>query len=272
MNAHVPAVDFSRQSFLGDGSQSIIERTIVGVVGLGGGGSHIVQQLAHMGFLEFVIFDSQSIEASNLNRLIGATQADVDAKIPKVKIAERLIKGIRPHAKVEAVEDIWQRDRSKLIRCDVLFGCVDGLDQRRQLERTTRRYLIPLIDIGMDVYENADGPPSLSGQVVLSMPGTACLTCMGFLNQNRLATEAAAYRDAGINPQVVWANGILASTAVAIAIDLLTDWTQSLRKPVYLSLRGNHLHLTSDPVLAHVPESCSHFPIDQVGSPRIQPL
>jgi hypothetical protein len=272
MNKPVSAVDFSRQSFLGNNSQSIIEKTVVGIVGLGGGGSHIVQQLAHMGFLDFVIFDSQTIDASNLNRLVGATQEDVDAKIPKVKIAERFIKGIRPHAKVEAIEDIWQRDPDKLIRCDIVFGCVDGLDQRRQLERKTRRYLIPLIDIGMDVYRLANGLHSLSGQVILSMPGSACLTCMGFLNENRLAAEATAYGDAGISPQVVWANGILASTAVAIAIDLLTDWTQSLRQPVYLSLQGNDLLLSSDPVLAHIPESCSHFPFDQIGPPNIQSL
>jgi tRNA A37 threonylcarbamoyladenosine dehydratase len=42
---------FSRQSFLGPDSQQIIEAATVGVVGLGGGGSQIVQALAHIGFL-----------------------------------------------------------------------------------------------------------------------------------------------------------------------------------------------------------------------------
>ena len=52
---------FDRQSFLGVNSQSIIQSTKVGIVGLGGGGSHVVQQLAHIGFLNFVIFDNLHI-------------------------------------------------------------------------------------------------------------------------------------------------------------------------------------------------------------------
>lgn len=30
--------------------------------------------------------------------------------------------------------------------CDIVFGCVDGFDQRRQLEATARRFFISLID------------------------------------------------------------------------------------------------------------------------------
>jgi tRNA A37 threonylcarbamoyladenosine dehydratase len=36
---------YSRQSFLGPDAEARIPRCTVGVVGLGGGGSHIVQQL-----------------------------------------------------------------------------------------------------------------------------------------------------------------------------------------------------------------------------------
>ena len=45
---------YSRQSFLGPGSEARIARCTVGVAGLGGGGSHIVQQLAHIGFKRYV--------------------------------------------------------------------------------------------------------------------------------------------------------------------------------------------------------------------------
>ena len=71
---------FSRQSFLGPDSEARIARCTVGVAGLGGGGSHIIQQLAHIGFQRFVTYDGDVVEDSNLNRLVGATSVDVAAE------------------------------------------------------------------------------------------------------------------------------------------------------------------------------------------------
>ena len=45
---------YSRQSFLGSESEEFIARATVAVAGLGGGGSHVVQQLAHIGFQNYV--------------------------------------------------------------------------------------------------------------------------------------------------------------------------------------------------------------------------
>ena len=45
----------------------------------------------------------------------------------------------------------------------------------------------------------------LAGQVILSMPGEACMWCMGFLDDEKMAFEDQRYGDAGDNPQVVWA-------------------------------------------------------------------
>jgi molybdopterin-synthase adenylyltransferase len=264
--------DYSRQSFLGPNSQDVIERCHVGISGLGGGGSHIAQQLAHLGFLNFTVFDPDVIEASNLNRLIGGTQHDVDKKTPKVEIARRMINGVRPAAEVTCVRAPWQEAPHLLRRCDILFGCVDGFDQRRQLEAAARRSLIPLVDIGMDVFRADDGTHAIAGQVILSMPGCPCMTCMGFLNDKTLAREAAAYGAAGPQPQVVWTNGILASTAVGVAIDLLTDWSRTMRGHVYISHRGGAGLMSPHARLPYVPQGCVHYPLQDAGAPRIRPL
>jgi len=263
---------FSRQSFLGENSQSRIEQTIIGIAGLGGGGSHIAQQLAHLGFLNFVIYDGDHVESSNLNRLVGATEGDVINKTPKIEIARRLISGIRPTARIQAIQSTWQESPNPLKSCDLVFGCVDGFDQRRQLEATARRYFIPLIDIGMDVHATEEGQPVIAGQVILSMPGHSCMHCMGFLNESNLAKEAGNYGDAGINPQVVWSNGLLASTAVGLAVDLITDWSKSLRGSVYLSYRGNSHSLTEDPTFAYAPKVCKHYLLKDIGVPNFTKL
>lgn len=51
---------YSRQSFLGKHAETLIRTCVVGVVGLGGGGSHITQQLVHIGFLHYVLYERGS--------------------------------------------------------------------------------------------------------------------------------------------------------------------------------------------------------------------
>ena len=264
---------FSRQSFLGGDGQAAIERCVVGVVGLGGGGSHIVQQLAHVGFLDFVIYDGDMADDSNLNRLVTATAMDAEKAIPKTELARRRILSICNNARVWVIPDRWQ-ERPELLRlCDIVFGAVDGFAERRELEITCRRYMVPLIDVGMDVHQVDGYPPRMGGQVHLSMPGSPCMTCLGFLNEASLAREAEQYGAAGPRPQVVWPNGVLASLAIGIAVDLLTDWTKSLRGPIYLLYNGNDGTVTPHPRLTHFhADDCPHFPSHQVGDPVLKRL
>jgi len=262
---------FKRQSFLGANSQDQIARTVIGVVGLGGGGSHIVQQLAHIGFQNFVLYDDDVVEDSNLNRLIGGTAVDERSMSQKLYVARRMIFGLQPQANVVGVPSKWQQDPSALQRCNIVFGCMETLLARSELEVFTRRYLIHYIDIGMDVH--GDNPPVIGGQVVLSSPDGPCMRCVRFLTDEGLTDEAARYGDAGDRPQVVWPNGVLASTAVGIAIDLVTGWTRKRRNFDYLVYDGTRG--TVKPSLYIQKREfgpCPHFPTDAIGDPRFTEL
>jgi molybdopterin-synthase adenylyltransferase len=263
----------SRQSFIGPSLQQACRDSVVGVVGLGGGGSHVVQQLAHLGFQRFELFDPDRITISNLNRTVGATTADLATNTAKVELSRRLIVGIAPGALVTPHQVRWQEAEDSIRGCDLLFGCVDGFDERRQLEATARRYLIPEIDIGMDVTAVEREPPRLAGQVILSMPGGPCMNCLGFLNEVSLAREATAYGDAGPRPQVVWANGVLASTAVGLAVGLLTQWHGRSVETLYYSYDGNTGCLSPDVRLGFIDLSaCPHYRLSQAGPPRYTKL
>lgn len=262
---------YARQDFLGDDAQDRIERSAVAIVGLGGGGSHVVQQLAHIGFRRYVLYDPDSVEDTNLNRLVMATEADAEEATPKIEVARRVIGGLHRAATVEMYRGRWQ-DTPGPMRCsDLIIGCVDGFAERRELEICARRFLIPYIDIGMDVHRVDGEPPRIGGQVILSMPGGPCMTCIGFLNEERLAREAAAYGSAGPRPQVIWPNGVLASTAVGIAVDLVTGWTRSERRLVYLSYSGNDGTMVPHPRLPYVGHlDCPHFHPEDVGNPVLR--
>jgi len=64
----------------------------------------------------------------------------------------------------------WQDHPEPLRACDLIFGCVDGFAERRELEARALRYLIPLVDIDMDVHCVENQPPRMAGQVIVSMP------------------------------------------------------------------------------------------------------
>jgi len=244
-----------RQSFLGSQSDQILGDCVVAIVGLGGGGSHIAQQLAHLGVSRFALFDPDIVEESNLNRLVGATAQDVIAETLKTTVASRVIKGLNPNAAVECINGKWQEHHVLLRGSDIVFGCRD----RYELEIAARRYLLPYLDIGMDVHE-ADCGFCITGQVILSTPGHLCMRCLGFLREELLAKEAENYGAAGGRPQVVWANGALASAAVGVFTQLFTPWHKAHAATVYLEYDGDTQGLKRSNRLEYMKgKSCPHF-------------
>jgi len=214
----------------------------------------------------YALADPQSADNSNLNRLVGATLADAASETPKVAIAHRLITQLNPQSCVDVIRDRWQAESAKLIHCSVIFGCVDSFSEREQLERFCRRFLIPYIDVGMDVIQYED-EFRIVGQVAQSFPGAPCLRCMGIINEHILKREADNYGSAGPQPQVVWANGVLASTAVSLFVRLFTDWGPK-QELVYLEYNGNDSCMAESPRLRHVrKESCSHYEQGSLGDP-----
>lgn len=248
-----------RQSFLGESSDDILDRTKIAVVGLGGGGSHINQQLAHIGVGERVLIDPDIVEDTNLNRLVGATEEDVARKTSKVFVAQRLVHAVNPWGRVISHAEKWQSQLDELKSCDVIFGNLDSITDREQLESLSRRYLIPYIDIGMDVHAVPNGY-SIGGQVATSLPNRACLRCMGIVTDPGLAAEARKYGSAGAMPQVIWPNGLLASAAICMFMKLVTPWEKEIKFPILLEYDGDAQTLKPSNKLPYLEDKCcEHF-------------
>lgn len=264
---------YARQDFLGPNAPAILARTRVGIVGAGGGGSHLCQQLAHLGIGDLTVFDPDIIEDTNLPRTVGATERDVLEGRPKVAIVERLAMAVNSVGTVRALRARWQERPEELRRCHVVIGAVDTFAERREIEVACRRFLIPYIDIGMDVFPGTRPVYRLAGQVVVTRPGGPCMRCVGFLTDECLGEEARKYGVAGGRPQVVWVNGVLASSAVGLAVDLITGWTGVRRSGAYLSYDGNSGLVTNHPLW---PERgsivCPHFPTELSGLPSLSPV
>lgn len=256
-----------RQSFLGPSSSEILANLKVGLVGLGGGGSHVAQQLAHLGIGRYALVDPDIIEETNLNRLVSGLQDDLRVPTPKVRIAERTILGVLPWAKISSSQTRWQEALNELKDCDVVIGGLDSVRAKDELERFCRRFLIPYIDMGMDVHEVGD-QYLIAGQVVLSSPGGHCLRCMGIVTEEGLEREGARYGAAGGQPQVIWPNGVLASLAVGLLTQMVTPWHRSPVESAYLEYDGNRNTVsTSCRLIALKDRPCLHYASGGTGDP-----
>ncbi|WP_448044350.1 HesA/MoeB/ThiF family protein [Bradyrhizobium liaoningense] len=255
-----------RQSFLGAKSEQRLAEVTVGLVGLGGGNSHVAQQLAHAGVGHFVLADADHISLSNLNRLIGGTWWYVLKRTAKVTIMKRMILAINPKARIETHCKQWQLAGDALKRCEVIVGGLDNVRGKDELDAFCRRFLIPYIDQGMDVHKLGCGNGHLvAGQVVLSEPGSPCLRCMGIVTDAALAEESRKYGAAGGRPQVVWSNGVLASLTVGLVVQMVAPWCRRGKPGAYLAYDGNSGLVTEAERFRRWSAPCAHYPNAAVG-------
>jgi hypothetical protein len=139
------------------------------------------------------------------------------------------------------------------------------------LESAARSFMLPLIDIGMDVTRLAEDRYTVAGQMLLTLPGGPCMRCLGFLKAQHLKREENEYADAGINPQVVWTNGTLASLAVGAFVRLMTPWSPSSRAFEWLELDGDNQFVSRSRQPDYMaPGPCTHFANDELGDPFFQ--
>ena len=257
---------FDRQGFLGSRSEELLRTATIAIIGLGGGGSHIAQQLGHLGVGNLILFDPDRIEYSNLNRLVGASTRDADDRAYKVEVAARLIQGINPATHVISHSVQWQVAADDLREADIAISCLDSYAARQDIEVSARRFLIPLVDIGMDVHQ-VGGKAHISGQVIVSMPSGPCFRCLGFLNDENLRQEAQQYGAAGGRPQGVWAHGVLASIAGGLVVEMLTGWTNRPSVGEYIHYDGNENLTSRSPRLLYAPKMCPHYQDLAIGEP-----
>ena len=248
----------ARQGFLGNDATAILGSTEVTVVGLCGGGSHVVQQLAHIGVGRFHLVDFDRADVSNSNRMVGLDAAAAQRGDRKVDVMAQRLAEINPEAEVATYAESWEAVGDALKFSHAIFGCVDSYRARAELEQFARRFHIPYLDLGMDVH-GAAPCFAVTGQVILSLPGRPCLRCFGFITEARLSEEAKHYGAVGGRPQVIWPNGTLASTAVGQFMQLITPWTET-PPALYTEYDGNRMTLgPSRKVAAFKDHRCPHF-------------
>ena len=163
----------------------------VAVVGVGGLGSHVVQQLAFLGVRAIAPIDAKELALTNRNRLVGMSEDDPIPGTRKVDIAERTAKTIDGSIVVDKVFDsfVSKRGFDVLIGADYVFGCLDSEGARLVLTELSAAYAEPYVDVSSDILPG--DPVNYGGQVCIAWSGNGCLSCMNVLDRARAAVELA---------------------------------------------------------------------------------
>jgi len=176
----------------GAGALSNLSKMRVGVVGLGGTGSLMVELLLRAGVGEIVGFDFDVAEDSNLNRVLHLRQ--IDARSGRLKI-ERLMEvvgetGLPSRLTAAPGGDVRNAETaSQLAGCDLIVGCVDRDWPRLIMCEASYQYLIPLIDIGTEIGFSGSQVLSVDSRVSVIGPGRPCLICSGVISMERIRIE-----------------------------------------------------------------------------------
>ena len=144
---------FDRQMrFFGKEGQERLTATRVAVVGVGGLGTHVVQQLASLGIGGFDLIDSEELAITDRNRYVGVRHDDPIPGTRKVDIGERIIKEIYPRIPVDKIHDslVSEQAFEAVICADYVFGCLDCEGARLILNELCASYSRPYFDLASD--------------------------------------------------------------------------------------------------------------------------
>ncbi|WP_250462625.1 ThiF family adenylyltransferase [Microbulbifer litoralis] len=179
-----------------EGMREQLKRLHAGVVGVSGTGSVVAEQLLRLGFGEITVVDHDVVEGKNLNRILNSTARDAAAASPKVELFKRVVSGVSPGTRVNAVcQEVGTREAVQALSgVDVLFCCVDTATGRDICQRLATSLLLPLFDVGVviPVRKNSEGKTviqDIQGRIDYVQPGGSTLQSRGVYTADDIAAE-----------------------------------------------------------------------------------
>lgn len=251
LTANVEA-DFHNRTMLALG-RDVVQRITgarnIVVVGVGGLGSVIVENLVHMGFGKLTLVDHDVVKGTDLNRIVGATFQDAEKELLKVDVIKNHLLSIRPELDIVAiprrVEDIEADERIAL--ADWMIIATDSHSSRFHCQNIAFRYFIPFISSGVNITVNGEVVNDYSGEVIVVRPGDRiCLNCLNRIDFIKKAEEenrgnkigvtlASKYIDGAVvnEPAVKTLNSILGALTVEALLNQIAPRTNDAPVLVY---------------------------------------
>lgn len=256
---------YDRQArLLTDAGQALLHCAKVGVIGVGGVGSWLVANLAHLGVGHIVIADPDRIEDTNVPRVLGATRFHARALLTnrdgwlrrlgrrlatrKVAIVRRVAKRANPNVVVEClstniIDDVAAR---RFCDCDYIFLAADTHQARHVFNALVHQFLVPGVQVGTRIRRDraTDELDDVYVNVRPVTPDFGCMWCSGLIDPAQLQLEAMSEEERArydyIEGEPAASVVTLNNVGVGLAMnDFLFAWTGLL--PKYSERQRRHL-------------------------------
>lgn len=243
----------------GPAIQTALSRLTVAIVGAGGTGSAVAEQLVRLGVRRLLLVDPDVMSASNTTRVYGSTPADVGR--PKVEVLAEHLQRIAPDLDCRTIQSTVSMEpvARELVACDLVFGCTDDNAGRLVLSRLASFMLVPVIDVGVLLSSDPDGRlTGIDGRVTVLSPSSACLVCRGRIDlaraaaelrtpeeRKRLEDEGYAPALGGVEPAVVAFTTAVASAGVAELLERMIGYGPEPR-PSEILLRWHEREISTN--------------------------
>ena len=154
-----------------EGQRRLLSATVL-VLGCGGLGSHVAENLARAGVGRLILVDRDVVELSNIHRQGLFDERDAEAKTPKAEAAATRLARINSTIKIETkVLNVNRDNIEELVRAaDLVVDGTDNMETRYLLNETCVKRGIPWV---------YGGVMGATGMIMAIMPGKGpCLSCL----------------------------------------------------------------------------------------------
>jgi molybdopterin/thiamine biosynthesis adenylyltransferase/proteasome lid subunit RPN8/RPN11 len=232
-----PMYDRNVRAF-GSAIQQTLADLRIAIVGCGGTGSSVGEQLVRMGVRHLTLVDPDTITESNITRVYGSSPSVVARH--KVNVLAEHFAAISSDVKCSPMRSMVTLEETAraLVSADLVFGCTDDNAGRMVLSRLATYLLTPVIDCGVLLSSDESGSlVGIDGRVTVLTPGQACLVCRGRIDLRRAAAELLTpdervrREDEGYapalgrtEPSVISYTTLVAATAVSELLERLVGY------------------------------------------------
>lgn len=227
----------------GTDGQDAVAQTKVGLIGVGGTGSPVAEQLVRLGVSDIVLIDPDKLSPTNLTRVYGTYSQPFSFLIRnpeyKVSLIKAHLKKIQPSVQIKAINQnvVLSQVTPALFDRDVIFLCTDEHWGRSIVNQIAYQYLIPTINLGVSVTSENGKITHAIGIIDILRPDKPCLWCKQFLHSERISAESRPLEERSKllregyvddidtpTPSVISFTSSVASQGVSFFLQLVTNF------------------------------------------------
>lgn len=212
---------------ISEAEQALLAKKTVLVVGCGGLGGYVIENLGRLGVGRLRVVDSDVFEDSNLNRQLLSSRMNLGK--PKVLAAKQRMQAVNPEIEVQGIQSrIDGENALQFVQgCDLVVDCLDSIPSRKILQTACESAGLPLVHGAVAGWR---------GQLCVILPGEKML--------NKLyPSKEAEHGEEATQGTLSFTAATVASIQASLVVNLLLGKSAFIKKLLLIDLEETSFQL-----------------------------